>query len=112
MKTPNTGSILILPPEMLSMILTRLSPFDLSRLLQVSSRFKTVVENYIKTNKFVNISESWLDEQNVRAREEFERGAASQACWTSRAKAAAQSFIGVYLLRLIRNQPKIIQRKI
>ena len=112
MITSNTGSILILPTEILYIILTNLSPFDLSRLLLVSFRLKTVVENFIKTNKIINMSESWMDEENDKVRQEFNRGAAGQACWTSRAKAAAQPFIGVYLLRLIRNQPKIIQRKI
>ena len=97
MITSNTGTILILPTEILYMILTDLSPFDLSRLLQVSSRLKTVVENFIKINKIVNMSESWMDEENDKVRLEFNRGAARQACWTSRAKAAAQPFIGACL---------------
>ena len=98
MITSNTGTILILPTEILYMILTDLSPFDLSRLLQVSSRLKTVVENFIKINKIVNMSESWMDEENDKVRLEFNRGAARQACWTSRAKASAQPFIGACLL--------------
>ena len=98
METPNTDSISILPPEMLSVILTQPSPFDLSRLLQVNSKFKTVVENYIKTNKSVDMSESWMDEQNDRVCQEFDRGLLSQACWTSRAKAVARPFLGSCVL--------------
>jgi hypothetical protein len=37
-----------------------------------------------------------MDEENAKDRQEFNRGALRQACWTSREKAAAQPFIGAF----------------